>query len=828
MKKTKILTVLGVLLAMGITACGGKTASKSASGAASGSSNAGPASGQTSGKTSSSQTPKHEHVWAEDTSAYVAPGCETEGQKTYRCTGEGTCPQNNVKTEKVAALGHDWGTAIPVAASNGGVSYNKYECQRNNKADKAVKYDIDLTGENRITLVGSSALKADSNVPGYIKLDKPNGGSFTIDFYSDAYGVGKIYQNGVMDHMSGSDTANQSKSFFSGNDTGNTHADEIGNFELKVNGEAVDFSAQTKSFGDLFPEVDDTHPAAASTYSPLAEIETGAVTVGKGLNQISFKRVDSYNIILKSFVIVFVPQEHEHTLSDTGWTQTKAPSCLPGEEAQQCSVCKATITRAIPATGAHTLGEWIQDEAPSCKAGLRHKECSVCHEKFYEAIDAVTDEHTWGAAETINDVFEDDGTTIKYVGYEKQVCSVCGTWKVVMSAAKGTLGKDSSLKEHSDLEAQGIHGYKLNGNNQYFEYKFNFATRADITVYQRGAMDNFTSNGNVTYYTRKDGKDLPNFQFDVNGVAVDLSAMHDVKAKDVVKTRADDDPLKSKNYSTFEDILIGESQLVQGDNTFRYTRLESYNYIITDIVLLVTPRDHAHEAGANWINTDPDYHWKNCTHNDGYKMEKAKHTFGEWTVDQQPTEDAVGSRHATCSVCGYIKVEEMARLDHDFQVGEADANGVSALACKNTGCTVTGLQFNGMANNGVGNNSGALSSGKLNKATTMTWSLTMPKAGQVTVLINAAYSSGNGDKAFTEGWAIKGGASADALENGTLTLDVTARADSKLKEGNTNYSYLEIGNVTVTEGAFVIAVTTYANSSPARLLSDGLVRVIYA
>ena len=129
MKKTKILTVLGVLLAMGITACGGKTTSKSASGAAGDSSGGGAsASGQSASSSSSSKAPAHQHHWVEDETAYVAPGCETEGQKTFRCDGEGTCPNNNVKTEPVPALGHTWGEKQDVAIGNGDTAYEKYEC----------------------------------------------------------------------------------------------------------------------------------------------------------------------------------------------------------------------------------------------------------------------------------------------------------------------------------------------------------------------------------------------------------------------------------------------------------------------------------------------------------------------------------------------------------------------------------------------------------------------------------------------------------------------------------------------------------------------------
>ena len=101
MKNTKILTVLGVLLAMGITACGAKTNP-------SGDSSKGGSGGDKSG------TPAHTHVW-DSGEVTKAATCDEPGEKTFTCTGEGTCPNNNTKTEAIPALGHQWGTAENVA-----------------------------------------------------------------------------------------------------------------------------------------------------------------------------------------------------------------------------------------------------------------------------------------------------------------------------------------------------------------------------------------------------------------------------------------------------------------------------------------------------------------------------------------------------------------------------------------------------------------------------------------------------------------------------------------------------------------------------------------
>ena len=815
MKKTKILTVLGVLLAMGITACGGKTASKSGSKAADGSSAGGQSTSQPA--PSSSKPKTHQHVWDEGR-VTTQPTCEEEGEKTFTCTGEGTCPQNNTKTEKIPANGHTWGEAQPVAAANGGVSYNKYVCSVANCG--AVKYDIDLTGENRIKLVDGGTLKTDNNVPGFIKLNSPNGGGFEIQFNSDEYGVGKIYQNGVMDHFSGSDTANQSKGFFSGNNTSTTHADENGNFILQMNGVAVDISDKKSStYVDMFPKLaSDNSNAYVSGYSPLGEVETGAVTVGKGLNTIKFTRVDSFNIILKSFVIVFKPAAHEHTLSDTGWVETKAPTCLPGVESQQCSVCKATITRALPATDPHTYGEWEEVTPATCAQGLQKRVCNVCGFEEFQPIAPITSEHTFPETPVTVEATGTKGQDDYRVGYDKYVCSVCGTWKVIMKADQGTLAEGSELKPDDNIAG----GYKLNGNNQSFSYAFNFDTRADVTVYQRGCMDNWNSNKDVTYYHGKKNNskaklDTPNFEFDVNGVAIDLSELKDVRADSVLTDRADDDPLKN-SYSAIGDILIGEAELVEGKNTFVYKRLNSYNYIITDIVLIVTPRDHAHEASENWVNTDETYHWQNCKHNDGKKMNKAPHEFGDWSIVTPATETEAGEMERLCTVCGRKETKPLAAgttLNSDkkvvkFHYTEEHAIDYEAIAVED-GTVVSGNIADG-------------TKGKMTNGTVVKWKMPVTAQGEVTISIsikmsNASHSSQTFDPTA---YAIKVGGVAQSLLPESQTYENLGLS--------TNVAYIDLAKYTVTEAdvtAGEIEIEFDHNNSSYRLLFDEDLRVAF-
>ncbi len=72
------------------------------------------------------------------------------------------------------------------------------------------------------------------------------------------------------------------------------------------------------------------------------------------------------------------------------WKQTKAPTCVPGEETRTCSKCGKVETRAVPATQPHTPGEWVVEQAPGCETpGKRVTTCKICGAKIEEEIPAI-------------------------------------------------------------------------------------------------------------------------------------------------------------------------------------------------------------------------------------------------------------------------------------------------------------------------------------------------------------------------------------------------------------------------------------------------------
>ena len=76
------------------------------------------------------------------------------------------------------------------------------------------------------------------------------------------------------------------------------------------------------------------------------------------------------------------------------------------------------------------------------------------------------------------------------------------------------------------------------------------------------------------------------------------------------------------------------------------------------------PEIHIHTYSEAWTK-DETNHWHAATC--GHTTEvsgKAEHSFGDWTITKEPTEEAEGSREKSCTVCGYTVPEVIEKLAH--------------------------------------------------------------------------------------------------------------------------------------------------------------------
>lgn len=244
MKKTKILTVLSVLLAMGLTACNQPKSSE-------------PEPSSEPPVVSSSVEP----------SSSVAPS------------------SSQAPVEVPDPSGHKWGADADVAAdaTAGTVAYKKATCSDNDGATR-------LKVNQSVVTYADGSTRKDGTPEGYTKLTS-NNQSFSFKFKSDKKYVANLYLYGCMDGWGSS--SNHSAGFYYQNQP---------NVEIKLNDEVLDLSgSKSGSYAQWFGEdaSDEDSSLSKEGYAPV-----GRVVINEGVNEVVYKRVQTLNMLIKNFVFI--------------------------------------------------------------------------------------------------------------------------------------------------------------------------------------------------------------------------------------------------------------------------------------------------------------------------------------------------------------------------------------------------------------------------------------------------------------------------------------------------------------------------------------------
>ncbi len=258
MKKSKLLTLFGVMLAMGITACSGTTNPSDSKPSANPSSQPQPS--QSSGGDKSSSTPSSQS----SSTPAPSPAADPEGHK----------------------FGAD--EEIAADAEAGTVAYKKAACEDN---DGAIRLKVN---QSVVTLAAGSTRKA-GTPEGYVKLTS-NNQSFSFKFNADKNYTGKLYFFGCMDGWS-----------TEGNRDAGFYRQGTPSAKVELNGVALDASAQqSKKYRDYFGEeqVDTGLESPSDHLSVEGYAPFAPVTLKKGVNEIKYTRVQTQNMLIKDFVFI--------------------------------------------------------------------------------------------------------------------------------------------------------------------------------------------------------------------------------------------------------------------------------------------------------------------------------------------------------------------------------------------------------------------------------------------------------------------------------------------------------------------------------------------
>ena len=178
-----------------------------------------------------------------------------------------------------------------------------------------------------------------------------------------------------------------------------------------------------------------------------------------------------------------------------------------------------------------------------------------------------------------------------YVGYKTATCSEENAKRINIRALDGTFGENSANKTGNGAPLEGY--MKLAGNKQSISYKFDYAGQAATAkLYQYGYMDNFSSNGDRTYTSAQNSANLSdsptgtNFAVKFNNADVAISDATKATTYTNFFQGATVSPGGSGN-SNLAACYIGDVQLQNGDNTFIFTRYESFNLSVSNFYLVI-------------------------------------------------------------------------------------------------------------------------------------------------------------------------------------------------------------------------------------------------
>lgn len=240
------------------------------------------------------------HTWGE-WAVKTAATCAAEGVEARKCS---VCQQE--ETRALAKIDHIWEEKDTVAkVGEDDVPYINLECSM----CKAKGIRI-AAAQAQFTFTNESKQSLKTAPEGCVKLPS-NGDSLLLKFNVAEAKTGKIYQRGSMDYWYTSSNENQKKTYYDENSGNTDAATKKGNFKVEVGTDVAALAEvelpddTSKTYGDMLPAEVGFTGVDSTDWSTIGDCIVGDVSLSAGINYIRFTRVDSYNLAVHDFDIIF-------------------------------------------------------------------------------------------------------------------------------------------------------------------------------------------------------------------------------------------------------------------------------------------------------------------------------------------------------------------------------------------------------------------------------------------------------------------------------------------------------------------------------------------
>ena len=359
-----------------------------------------------------------------------------------------------------------------------------------------------------------------------------------------------------------------------------------------------------------------------------------------------------------------VSEKAKHSFGD--WTVTKAATEeAEGTKERSCSVCGYTATEVIEKL-AHThkfATDWIKDET-------HHWHAATCEH---------TDETSGFAAHSFGEYVSNNDATTETDGTKTRECSVCGYKDTVT---------DEGSKIHVHIFAEEWSSDETN--------HWHAATCGHTTEISGKAAHSF-GDWTVTKEATEEAEGSKERSCSVCGytateVIVKLAHTHKF-AEEWTKDETHHwhaaicehtTEVSGKEAHSFGDWTVTKEATEEAEGS----KERSCSVCGYKAIEAIEKLAHTHKFATDWTK-DETNHWHaaTCEHTTEVSG-KAAHSFGDWIVTKEATEEAEGSRERSCTVCGYTATEAIEKLAHTHKFATAwtkdETNHWHAATCEHT------------------------------------------------------------------------------------------------------------------------------------------------
>lgn len=252
------------------------------------------------GATDEKAIAKLDHTWG-DWEPLEGVTCMEKGGEERQCS---VCDEKETRTGSF--IQHNWQVTSTVDADEEGITYDFVKCSKCNKEGLMVSVKKS-DNTNNMTVTGTPKTAP----TGCVKLGTNNDYMQAVIKLAEAK-TGKVYIRGSMDYWYTDNNQNEQKGIYDGKSGGGADkANGKANFTFKVGPDAdnlteVELTADRDLlYKDWFPAEAGFTGVADTNWSQIGDIEVGNISLQAGLNTLRFTRVDSYNIAVSAFVVVF-------------------------------------------------------------------------------------------------------------------------------------------------------------------------------------------------------------------------------------------------------------------------------------------------------------------------------------------------------------------------------------------------------------------------------------------------------------------------------------------------------------------------------------------